>query len=113
MNRNNRCWFRARINHEKVFKCKTIEIMMSDFYGCLKDSVEKPLSYRIRIDEDLQSHTAAVNDHIINSYTKDAMHNIRQAVLCQAEQFFDEFYHYNFEDMQQAIKECLEGGERC
>lgn len=107
MNKN-RCWFRARIGHDKIFKHNTIDIEMSDFYGCLKDSIQKPLSLRIRMGEVLNSYCSITNDEISNLYAKNAMHQLRQAIINQVEQFFDEFHHYNFEDMRMAIKECLE-----
>jgi hypothetical protein len=109
--KNNRCWFRARISHEEIFKCNTIDIELSDFYGCLKDSVKKPLVLRLRM-RPLADFASAPNDEIVNYYAGDAMHRLKHAIILQAEQFFDEFYHYNIEDLRTAIKECIEWKEK-
>lgn len=105
---NNRCWFRASIWHEKIFKCNVIEVRMSDFYGCLKDSVQKPLSLCVRMPTEIQSHAGNDNEALADYYAKDTMHQLRQAVIHQVENFFEEFYHYNFADMRKAFKDCLE-----
>jgi hypothetical protein len=106
--KNIRCWFRATISRDEIFKSNIIDIQLSDFYGCLKDCMQKPLSLRIRMDPALNSYCTITNDEISNHYAKNTMHQLRQAVIAQAEQFFDEFYHYNFDDMRMAIKECIE-----
>ena len=106
--KNKRCWFKSEINRDQIFRSNTIDIRISDFYGNLKESIQKTLSLRIRMDAAINSYCTITNDEISNHYTKNAMHQLRQAVILQAEQFFDEFYHYNFEDMKASIKECLE-----
>src|SRR5215204_4659635 len=102
---NNRCWFRAYIGRREAFRQKTIQIEMSDFYGCLKDSVTKPLALSLAF-----SDQACNNDNveiISEQEANRAMHQLRAVVMKQAEMFFEEFYHYNFEDMKRAIKECI------
>lgn len=109
-NENIRCWFRANIIDEKVFGRNQINIELSDFYGCLKDTVKKPLSIRLTMDSDIAK--CGLSTHkIAEEYAKKTMFDLRQAVIRQAEQFFDEFYHYNLEDMKEAIKECIQRQE--
>jgi len=105
--RNNRCAFRATINIDKVFGKKTIDIEMSDFYGCLRDSVEKPLRLRVAYDQDVLMSTNN-KPMIAREEAKRAMYQFRQAVIAQAEMFFEEFYRYNVDLMADAILDCLQ-----
>lgn len=60
------------------------------------------------MDPYLNNSCEVSNDKIAEEYAKKCMYDLRKSVMCQAEQFFEEFYYYNIEDMKLAIKECIE-----
>ena len=111
--RNNRCPFIATISDEKVFGTKTIDIQVGNFYECMKDCIEKPLSLRLRFDDSY--HLSFSDERLVfvaREEAKRAMHQFRQAVIAQAEMFFGEFYHYNLDSMADAILYCIKRGTK-